>query len=67
MGTRPRKDDAHDHRNRLAAYVPDGETTTQKEVGLAVADELRKLAALRDEGLLTTAEFEAHRERLLKR
>lgn len=48
-----------------AAYVPDGGRATQKEVGFSLADELRKLAALRDEGILTPGEFEAQKARLL--
>ncbi len=35
--------------------------------GLLIADELRKLAALRDEGILTVSEFAARKQLLLER
>jgi hypothetical protein len=41
------------------------DTVATAGLGVSVADELRKLVALRDEGVLTAEEFEAQKARLL--
>ena len=48
---------------QLATAAPAG----GHEDGLLIADELRKLATLRDEGILTDAEFAGRKEALLAR
>jgi putative oligomerization/nucleic acid binding protein len=48
---------------QIAAAPP----RTGHDGGLLIADELRKLAALRDEGILTDAEFAGRKQTLLAR
>jgi hypothetical protein len=55
---------AHPRFGQRSAMPPEADPATDKPAGL-VADELRKLADLRSEGVLTEAEFAAAKERLL--
>ena len=53
-----RQMDLHDERNRSVVIGPGG--------GLSVVEQLERLAALRDSGHLTDAEFQAEKARLLR-
>jgi len=53
--------------NRLAAEQANAELIAVEKDNLAIADELQKLDALRTKGILTDAEFESQKSKLLSR
>jgi hypothetical protein len=53
-------------RHKMAAAHPVGVATAELAPAPDFAEEMRKLAALRDDGLLTEGEFQARRSRLLE-
>jgi hypothetical protein len=52
-------------RERMAASTQPSQPSTQTGSGASVADELLKLASLRDSGILTQEEFDAQKAKLL--
>jgi hypothetical protein len=52
-------------RERMAASTQTSQPSTQAASGSSVADELLKLASLRDSGILTQEEFDAQKAKLI--